>query len=50
MKTVRFAYLDGIVSFYEHVFGADAAVDTAHGHIKAKGKEVAVVKMTDAVI
>lgn len=32
-KTVQFAYLNGIVSIKEHFFGADAAVDAAHGHI-----------------
>lgn len=44
------AYLNGIVSIKEHVSGADAAVDAAHGHIKAKGEEVAVVEVAHAVI
>lgn len=49
-KTVRFAYLNGIISVEEHVSGANAAVDAAHGHVKAKGKEVAVVEMAHTVI
>lgn len=42
--------LDGVVSFQEHVLGANAAVDTTHHHVEAKAKEVAVVEMTDTVI
>lgn len=44
------AYLDRSVRIQEHVFGADAAVDAAHGHKEAEGKEVAVVEVAHAVI
>lgn len=43
-------YLYSVVGVQKQVPAADAAVDTAHGHVDAEGEEVAMVEMAHAVI
>lgn len=43
-------YLYSVVGIQKQVPAADAAVDTAHGHVDAEGEEVAMVEMSHAVI
>lgn len=42
--------LYSVVGVQKQVPAADAAVDTAHGHVDAEGEEVAMVEMAHAVI
>lgn len=49
-QRVQPSHLESMVRIKKQVSAADATVDTAQGHEEAEGKEVAVVKMADAII